>query len=174
MKTKGFLFLAMVWAAWMQGKGFAVQASSANAASAHPGDSGRAATVGDGKHSTDVKVSEEQRGHGPMTKLNRPPIHANLAKVNHPAQLPNSRLHPFPLRPPDSFQPVGAARGGWVPNGTFHVASPVRMASVGNSTVPAVNSVRHRSPNPAVVGGALSTRVTNTGVINGTRMDHKR
>jgi len=177
MKTKGFLILAMVWAVRMQGMGFAVQASSANAASGHPGDSEHAAAVGDGKRETGTKASEEERSGGRITRPNHPPAHANLPKVNHPAHLPNSRLHPFPgygLRPPSAFQPAGAARGGLVPNGTFHVAPPVRMSSVGSSTVPAVNSVRHRSPNPAVVGGAPSIRSSNTGAINGTRMNRKR
>jgi hypothetical protein len=33
--------------------------------------------------------------------------------------------------------------------------------------------VRHRSPNPAVVAGSVSSDRRNNGVINGTRMNRK-
>jgi hypothetical protein len=33
--------------------------------------------------------------------------------------------------------------------------------------------VRHRNPNPAVVGASPNSRSSNTGAINGTRMNRK-
>jgi hypothetical protein len=34
--------------------------------------------------------------------------------------------------------------------------------------------VRHRTPNPAVVGGASNVRSSNAGTINGSGMSRKR
>jgi hypothetical protein len=48
-----------------------------------------------------------------------------------------------------------------------------RTPSVVRPTVPSFNNVRHRSPNPAVVGGSPSSHSSNSGAINGTRMNRK-
>ena len=77
------------------------------------------------------------------------------------------------LHQPGSVKPTGAAKGGLIPNETVNNALPVRMSSVVRPTVPSLNNVRHRSPNPAVVGGSPNLHSSNTGAINGTRMNRK-
>jgi hypothetical protein len=72
-----------------------------------------------------------------------------------------------------SDKPGGAARSGFIRNETVNNASAVRTPSVVRPTVPSLNNVRHRSPNPAVVGGSPVSHSSNTGAISGTRMNRK-
>jgi len=187
MKTMGLLFLAMVWAALAPGTVDAVPsdlasaqtspASSANTASGHPGDAGHAASPHDGRQGTSGTASDEQRNHGRASVANHPPSPTSLNKPNPPEPLPNSRQRPMrgnALHPPGSNQAVGAPRSAFMGNETVHNPSPVRSSSVVRPTAPALNSVPHRSPNPAVVGGSMNLRGGKTGAINGTAMNHKR
>jgi hypothetical protein len=95
-------------------------------------------------------------------------------RLGRPKQLPNSRHRSMPgnaLHQPGSNKSGGAAVGGLIPHETVNNALPVRTPSVVRPTVPALNNVRHRSPNPAVVGGSAPSHSSNTGAINGTRMN---
>jgi hypothetical protein len=77
------------------------------------------------------------------------------------------------IHPPGSTLSAGAAKGGLIPNQTVHNALAVRTPSVIRPTVPSLNNVRHRGPNPAVVGGSANLHSRNIGAINGTRMNRK-
>jgi len=154
--------------------------SSANTASDHPGDPAQrdAAPPRDERHQTEGKASHEQRDHSRASDTNHPPSRASLTKVNRPKQLPNSRQRSLPgnamnLHPPGSDKSAGAAKGGLIQNETVNNVLPVRTPSVVRPTVPALNNVRHRGPNPAVVGGSPISHSSNTGAINGTRMNRK-
>lgn len=172
------LFLTVTWAAWTQGAGFALPSSSENAASSHPADTERTASPRDGSHQTRGNVSDDQRNHGPASGPNHSLSRANLTKASHPMLLPSRGQHSLPgnamnFRQPSSDRPSVAATGGLIPNETLSKASRVRMSSVVRPAVPSFNNVRHRGPNPAVVGGSPKIGNSNAGAINGTRTNRK-
>jgi hypothetical protein len=74
---------------------------------------------------------------------------------------------------PGSDKSSGGAKSGFIRNGTANNALAVRPANVLRPTAPSFNNVRHRNPNPAVVSGSLTSHGANTGMIDGTRMNHK-
>ena len=122
------------------------------------------------------QASDEQREPGRASGPNHPPSHASLTKANRPRQLPNSRQRSMPgnaLHQPGSDKFGGAAKGALIPNEAVNNALAVRTPSVVRPTVPLLNNVRHRNPNPAVVGASPTSRSSNTGAINGTRMNRK-
>jgi hypothetical protein len=99
-------------------------------------------------------------------------------KVNRPKQLLNCHQgsppdNPMNLIQPGSSRSVAATRNVFIRNETVNNALAVRTPSVLRPTVPLLNNVRHRGPNPAVMGGSLNSHGTNTGTINGTRMNHR-
>ncbi len=193
MKTTWLLFLSMSWATLTHGTGYAAPSSpasqqsypgsSANTASDHPRDPAQrdAAPAGDGRHPTGGKASDEQRDHGRASDRNNPPSRASLiglTKANRPKQLPNRRQRSIPgnamnLHQPGSDKSGGAAKGGLIRNETVNDALAARMPSVVRPTVPSFINVRHRGPNPAVVGGSALSHSSNTGAINGTRMNRR-
>jgi len=82
------------------------------------------------------------------------------------------------LHLPGSAKPDDAAKGEFIQNKTVDTALPVRRwLSVARPNLlslnPSLNNVRHRGPNPAVVGGSANSYSRNTGVINGTRMNRR-
>jgi hypothetical protein len=77
------------------------------------------------------------------------------------------------LHQPGSDKSGGAAKSGFIRNQTVNNALAVRTPSVARPTVPLLNNVRHRSANPAVVGGSANSHSSNTGAINGSRMIHR-
>ena len=122
------------------------------------------------------KASHEQRDHGRASDMNHPPSRTSLTKANRPQQLPNSRQRSRPgnaLHQPGPDKSAGAAKGGLIRNEAVNIALAVRTPSVVRPTVPALNNVRHRSPNPAVVAGSVNSDSRNTGAINGTRMNRR-
>jgi hypothetical protein len=74
---------------------------------------------------------------------------------------------------PGSDKSGGAAKSGFIRKETVNNALAVRAPNVVRPTGPLLDNVRHRGPNPAVVGGSLNSHGTNTGTINGTRMNHR-
>jgi hypothetical protein len=174
------------WAALMQGEDYPVQsptaskptssarAANTNTTSGHPGDAENAASPRDGRHPPDGKT--EERDHGRASGTNHPPRWASLTKANRPQQLPNRRQRPIPgdaLHQPGEDQAAGAAKGGLIPNQTVNSASPVRTSSVVRPTGPVLDNLRHRTPNPAVVGASPNSHSGHTGEISGTRMNRK-
>jgi len=187
MKTLGLLFLTMTWVALtlMSGPGYAASSpasqptsppSSANTASGHTGDAGQAASPRDGRYQARRKASDDRRNHAPASDPNHPISRTSLIKANHPKPLPNNRQRSLPGNALNLHQPDksgGAARSGFIRSVTVNNALPVRMSDVVRPTAPVLNNVRHRSPNPAVVGGSPSVHNGNTGAISGTRMSRK-
>jgi hypothetical protein len=99
-------------------------------------------------------------------------------KVNRPKQVLISRKgslagNAMNLHQPGSDKSSGAAIGGLISGKGVNNRALVRPPSVVRPAVPLLNNVRHRGPNPAVVGGSLNSHGTNTGTINGTRMNHR-
>jgi hypothetical protein len=108
----------------------------------------------------------------------RPVKHSlDKPKTNLPKPLPNNRQRSLPgnaLPQPRSDKFGGAAKGGFIGNGNGNNTSPVRTSSAVRPPVPSLNQARHRSPNPAVVGGSPNLHSSHTAAINGTRMNRKR
>ena len=184
MKAISLLFLAMSFAALMQGTSYAAPSqqtsaeSSAKRASDHQHDAEHAAPPDHGKRRKEGNPSEEQRGPHYVSGKNHPRSRASLSAANRPKQLPGSRKRSIPgnainLHRSASDKSGGAATGGLIRNETVKKALPVRPPSVVKAAVPPLNNVRHRGPNPAVVGGSANSDSRNTGTLNGTRMSRK-
>ena len=184
MKTTCLLFLTMSWATLAHGTGYVALDSvlrpvkNVEAPGPVPGGEGISHAVselllyplprGEGVPQPALLPAGagRVRGHGGPTSQ----------KVNRPKQLPNSRQRSMPanaLHQPGSDKFGGAAKGGLIPNETINNAWVVRTPSVIRSTAPSFNNMRHRSPNPAVVGASPNSHSSNTGAINGTRMNRK-
>ena len=99
-------------------------------------------------------------------------------KVNRPKQVPNSRVgsvagNARKSRQLGSDKSSDSARGGLVQGKTSNKGALVRTSNAVQRATPLPSSVRHRSPNPAVVSGSLTSRSAHTGTIDGSRMSHK-
>jgi hypothetical protein len=122
------------------------------------------------------QASDEQRNHGRPSNANHPPSRASVTKANLHKQLPNSRQRSISgnaLHQQGTNKSVGGTRSGFIRNETVNNVLAIRTPSAVRPTSPAFNNVRHRSPNPAVVGGSSNSHSSNSGVISGTRMIRK-
>jgi hypothetical protein len=130
--------------------------------------------------------SNEQRDPSHASDKNHPRRRARLTAANHPKQLPNGRKRSIPgnavnLHQTGSGKSGVATKGVSTQNETASKAIPVRRPGAVRPTAttlnPSLNNVRHRGPNPAVVGGSAggsaNLNSSNTGAINGTRMHRK-
>ena len=165
MKTTCLLFLTISWTASM------------NAASGHPLDAESVAQAGR-RYQAARKAPHEQRGTARVSGRNHPPSRASLTKANRPKQLPNSRLRSIPgqavnLRQAGSAKSGDPAKDGLAQAVAVTGAPRPRPVSAVRSAVPSLSTVRHRGPNPAVVGGFAPLRRANTGAIDGTCMNRK-
>jgi hypothetical protein len=185
VKVVCLLFLTMNCAGLMLGTGYAAPSQqtpagspanegSTNAASNRSQDDHlRATPADDGKRQKEESPSGQQVPRRAAAQ-NRPRSRANLTVANRPKQLPLRRKRSKPLNatnpyPADLDKSGDAAQGR---NRTANNALPVRSTSVVRPTGASRINVRHRGPNPAVVGGPASN-AGNTGALNGTRM-HRR
>jgi hypothetical protein len=184
MKAACLLFLTMSCAMLMQGTSYAAPSqqtsaqSSANTAGVHPHGAEHAVSPDNGKRPKEGNPSDEQRGPRYASGKNHPRSRASLSAANRHKQLPRSRKSCLPknamkLHQSASDKSRGAATGGLIRNETVQNTLPVRPPSVVRAAVPSLDNVRHRGPNPAVIGGAANSDSRNTGAINGTRMNHK-
>ncbi len=167
------LVVTMSWAALMPGTSYA--------ASSHQTSDESSATAPLARNS-----SKEQRYPRHASDKNHPRSRASLTAANRRKQLPISRRRSIPgnaanLHQPGSGNSGAAAKGGLIQNETASKAMPVRPPGTVRPTAatlnPSLNNVRHRGPNPAVVGGlaggSANLHSSNTGAINGTHMHRK-
>jgi hypothetical protein len=198
MKATCLLFLTMSRVLLMQGTSYAAPSQqtsaessahekSAKPASARPHDEvshdpGRVAAVQSGKPQNGGISADKPPDHRQASSRNHPRSHAGLTTANRPKQLPISRKGSLPgnamnLHPPGSDKSGGAAKGGFIQNEKVNRALTARPTGVARSTVaslnPLSNNVRHRGPDPAVVGGSANSASSNTGGLNGTRMNRR-
>ena len=186
--ARRLLLLLMIWAAWAQRTGYAIPSnlmsqprspeSSANRTSGHPGDAGRATRADNRRPSAEGKSSELHRNHGQASVTIPLPKRASPVKTSHFIQHANGpqlslRGNVMNPRPPGWASSGSAARSGLVANPAGHHASPVRMASAVRPPAPSLSTVRHRSPNPAVVSGVTNLHGRNSAAINGTGMNRR-
>jgi hypothetical protein len=201
MKVLCFRFLILILtigcAVWMQGTTYAAPSqqtsaeSSAHEKSAKPAsdrphddvsqDPGRVAPADSGKPKNGSISGDEPPDHQTSSK-NLPRSRAGLTAANRPKQLPIGRKtslsgNAMNLHPPGSDKSGGAAKGGFIKNEKVDSALTARPPSVARSTVASLNPLpnhgRHRGPNPAVVGGSANPASSNTGALNGTRMNRR-
>ena len=152
MKATYLVSLTMSCAMLMQGTSYAVPSQPASAVS-----------------STNLRHLSDKNG---------PRSRATLTAASRPQQLPNSRKRSVARNATNSHQPSSgksgrAATGGSIQNETVNSAPSVRRPNAIRPTMLSFNTVRHRGPNPAVVGGTANPACRNTGTINGTRMNRK-
>lgn len=130
--------------------------------------------------------AKEQRSPRHASDKNHLRSRASLTASNHPKQVPNGRKGSISANAANLHQPGlakagAAAKGGLIQNKIASKATPVRLPGTvrpaAASLNPSLNNVRHRGPNPAVVGGSAggsaNSNSSNTGAINGTRMHRK-
>ena len=173
MKPLCFLFLTIACVLWIEGTTCAASSQQTSA---------------EGSATTPVagNPSKEQRYPRHASDKNHPRNRASLTVANHPMQLPNGRTRSIPgnaasLHQPGSGKSGAAAKAGLIHNVTASNAMPVRPPGTVRPTATTLNpslnlspnNVRHRGPNPAVVGGSANLTSSNTGAINGTRMHRK-
>jgi hypothetical protein len=113
---------------------------------------------------------------GPPVSTHRIARKSVLPKANLPKPPVNRRLRSLPGN--NSHQAVSnqsgvAVSGGLIEGETMHNGLPVPTSGVVRPAAPALNPVRHRSPNPPVVGGSSNLHCSNNGGISGTRMNRK-
>jgi hypothetical protein len=104
---------------------------------------------------------------------NHPRNRASLTLANRSKRLPYSRKRSMPGNAMNLHQPGSDKSGGVVKGESIHNAPAVRPPSIVQPAVASLNNVRHRGPNPPVVGGAANLDRRSTGTINGTRMQRK-
>jgi hypothetical protein len=157
-----------------------------------PQDSRDAGTsAANGKFQGRKNESAEPPAPRPASVGNHARTCASSTTASRPRQLPNrwkgpslrnaTNLHQHGSGKSGLDKSGGAATGGFVQNRKVHNVLPVRSTSAVRPTVasldqplnPSLNNVRHRGPNPAVVGGSANFHNTNSGAIDGTRMHHK-
>jgi hypothetical protein len=96
-----------------------------------------------------------------VSRHKQPPASPRRPTVGNPAR----------VRQPGTDNSVRAARSGFIGHAGV---SNVRAPSVTRIVAPTVNNVRHRGPNPAVVGGSAKTQANGTGSVSGTGMSRRR
>jgi hypothetical protein len=150
-----------------------VGATPPNVSKNVPHDVQQTAPSDDGKRQTDGNPSDKQRHVRNVSEDNLPGGHSSTTKSNRPRPL-SSDVRRSKLgnstngHQPSLANPNGATNAKLIQN---HEAGPVfsaRHPSVVSSNTSSSNKTRHRSPNPAIVGGSGNAK--NTGALDGTRM----
>lgn len=186
MKAISLVLLTLGCVAWAVGAAYAApsvapakQASSRSAANAvgnHSQEADHAAPNGGGTHIR--KHSDDQQNHRKAPDKKFPASNSKRSKSDRPNELANRREHSTSedsvnSRRPGSDKSGGAAKNGFARSETVNHAPPNRAPSAVHPSVPSLSDVRHRGPNPAIVGGPRSSNTRNTGAIDGTHMNRK-
>lgn len=67
----------------------------------------------------------------------------------------------------------GVAKQPSIYHETANSGLPARPRQMAAPAVSSLSNVRHRGPNPAVIGGTMNSKTGNTGAIDGTRMSRR-
>jgi hypothetical protein len=143
------------------------------------GEAAYSATTDEAKERQKVKTVAQQADHDRVAKKTQTHGSASMAKPKHlppPSRNNQKRLATGKL--PDPQMPGPSRSTSFVNPGLVinKAASRGRVAqppTTSRTSIPISNNVRHRSPNPTIVGGSTSLRAVNTGSLNGTRMGRK-
>lgn len=153
------------------------QTPAPSAANDSSRDSGHAPATGKGGGRADGKFSDGQRAGSLISGRSRPGRHVGQDKPISPVLIPNRSEHSASGGTaniqPGSGQAGRAAKGGLTQNEAAGKFLPIRSGAA-RTTAPSLNNVaRYRGVNPPAIGGAVSSRRTNVGSINGTGMHRK-
>ncbi len=141
---------------------------------------------GSGQGATNGGIMIPETGKAPAARVSRPPNSLSPHPENHAAlfrkplvqpvvntrprpALRNART-PGPIRS-DRIGVAGKSAAG--SSQSLGGAQHVRVSSTARPLAAPANMVRHRSPNPAVVTGRVSSVGRNTGGIDGSRIKGK-
>jgi hypothetical protein len=149
MKVAGLLSLTLACATLLPATGYAAPSQQTAAA--------RAAKTTD-DHRQDAR-------RRPASDWYRPRGRPNPTAARRPKALPNRGN-----RAVSGHAIARRHRPG--PDG-FRGASAAGLPGIGRPAAASLGDVRHRSPNPAVVGGSVGAHGRNTGTIDGTRMNRR-
>lgn len=153
MKVTCFLLLTISWTISTHRIAYAQssqQSSLASTISNHSGEISQQSSSGSGKDQKDWIHSGKKRDARRSLDANLAHNHANLTGLKHLIPIPRSvpaAAHSLPQ--------LGSPRKG----------ASAAPAPTGN--------VRHRNPNPAIISGAINSKTSNTGMVNGTHMQRK-
>jgi len=123
--------------------------------------------------------ADEKRDQSNQQPLLKPAQsgHKALAEANPHKQLPKRPAHRPPARVMNlrrgSSGPSPAARSPVIENPIAGRSRPVRLPVAARTPTPLLSSVRHHSPNSAVISGSTNLSTRNTGSIDG-RQVHRR
>ncbi len=188
MKITCLVFMLIAFASLMPGTKYASSLNqdrasqrpsfqtSENTLSDHPRGAKHAAPDNDGRPRKDGNASDDRRDRH-ISDKNHPRSLGTVTK-ERPKHLPNNRDR-FPsrngmnLRQPGSAKSGGTAKGGFLRRERVNSAVSPGPPNVIRPGVPSLNNVRHRGPNPAVVGGSPKSDGRHTGTIDGTRVHRK-
>ena len=137
----------------------------------------RYATADEAKPQEHARPADQQRGNRrpPRKKLQHGAVAP--AKANNPrpsndrAAFMAGRITDAP--PSDSIRPAAVASGAQAKNQAVAAGRPVQLQAVSRPSATLLSEARHRSPNPATVGGPKSVTAASSGAINGSRVARK-
>jgi len=151
--------------------------SSASTVSGHLGNNAhRRASIGKKQQTNKGIVDKQQRQRNPPEK--RQPRGASPGRANRSEQLPNGRELALGgsstgLRQSQRSRTIPAANGAPMQHESAGNAWPVRTPSVVSHAAITPNNLRHRDPNPAVIGGLANAKTGNIGGVNGTLVSRR-
>ncbi len=144
-------------------------ASDATASSPAPQRlEGAASTVPAGKRRVQHRAAK-------ANQVPKPPHVANTNRLKRPAngQARSTTASPRVQTPSRLSQSVVVEKRGSIQNKSVTSVSAVQRQSMFPSSSPSLDNLRHRGPNPAVLGGLGTSKPGGTGAINGSRMSRK-
>jgi hypothetical protein len=153
---------------WVISGALTLSASDATASNPAPQRlEGAASTVPAGKRRVQHRAA----------KANQVPKPPHVAKTNRLKRPPNAQARSMTATP-RSLPRAGrrsalVAKKGPIQNKSVTSVSAVQRQSMFPSSSPSLDNLRHRGPNPAVLGGLGTSKPGGTGAINGSRMSRK-
>jgi hypothetical protein len=126
---------------------------------------GAASTVPTGKRRV-------QHRDAKANQVPKPPYVANKNRLKRPpnGQTKSTAATPRLQSQPRLSQSAVEAKKGSIQNKPVTSASAVQRQSMFPSSSPSLDNLRHRGPNPAVIGGLGSSKLRETGAIDGSHV----
>ncbi len=111
-------------------------------------------------------------------KANRLPLPASAGKTNRLKHPPNGHSKSTTAVPRSAYksgpsQSAVATKKGSIQNKSVTRVSAVQRPNMFPSSSPLLDNVRHRGPNPALIGGLGSSKPRESGAINGSSITRK-
>jgi hypothetical protein len=186
MKTACLLLLTIIDVALVSGGLYAVsanpaqnQASSGNAASTVKLQSNRPTDRPTDHRGSQTEAKESSDEKTPLrSEKNRPRGKAVASKPRRPKPVAAERPldmagSPGTIRSLAEVRSAAVVNRGAVQNEALYRAQPVRSGSGLRPAAPSAGNLRHRDPNPAVIGGAASSNSRKTAAIDGMQTNLK-